>query len=572
MNSEGSVESSNLGKIYTNAWALPAEAGAQSGTKKTRVDIGNTGDKSLLVAARVISNKPSLVDAFINYFHHIFNYVKVVDGNQTILLKINSLRNRLGLSASEIKNAESTGELKSLISDKASTIKFMGDLKQTYGGHLLPEFESTLSKVIQTALPLIKKQDTAVVEHDKKRFAVSVVQRQDQTKKLELFQISKRLGKGGFGEVFETMALHEPKSTSKVVLKEAVAANVDQQYSAADDVRNEVYLLNDIHENGPVCGIQTKPHRLIELGKPNQVALLGARYEGDFSDAVTNASGRDPMTEAFQLLAGLKALADKKIVHGDIKPENMLYNRGTVHIADFGGARKMAEGLPSVFTPIYLPYSDWQKAQGLENMRAPEIQVDINDALNQLKLKTDVFAMGCSLYYAFSGTMPYKPDNSGAGLPDTSVRPPPLKDVHPKINALIQRMMDADSHNRPTADEAFQEYSQVLQQNSSSDFNIRYSFERIQKDVMPKYINTYSPSKILPANTVVANEWDARGDYFNLNHNPRIPLNFHRIWPQGNDQVGLLVWNNNRRDFDLATYNRYTDGNFNTWLKAKLKR
>jgi serine/threonine protein kinase len=40
---------------------------------------------------------------------------------------------------------------------------------------------------------------------------------------------------------------------------------------------------------------------------------------------------------------GMKAINEKKIIHRDIKLENLLLKKGVVKISDFGFARKLTE-------------------------------------------------------------------------------------------------------------------------------------------------------------------------------------------------------------------------------------
>jgi len=97
----------------------------------------------------------------------------------------------------------------------------------------------------------------------------------------------------------------------------------------------------------------------------------------------------------FQILEGLHAVHAAGMVHRDIKPHNvMLDEEDRVLLTDFGLARHVHGGVP------YRTRTD--QSMGTPNYRAPEQAVD---AAN-VDLRADVYGVGATLYYLFTGKRP----------------------------------------------------------------------------------------------------------------------------------------------------------------------
>lgn len=68
-------------------------------------------------------------------------------------------------------------------------------------------------------------------------------------------------------------------------------------------------------------------------------------------------SEEETLGVARQLLSAFKVLSDNGILHRDIKPSNILFNSGTVKLADFGFCKCLAPNemaYTMVGSPIYM--------------------------------------------------------------------------------------------------------------------------------------------------------------------------------------------------------------------------
>ena len=206
------------------------------------------------------------------------------------------------------------------------------------------------------------------------------------------YRILARIGEGGMGIVCRGFDLD---------LEETVAVKFLRADLAEDDTlrtrfRREVKLARRV----------THPNvaRVFEFGRDGTLCFLTMEFvPGDSLQALLGRAGLLPPQEVRALAVGLcEALAaahDADVVHGDIKPANILIapGRGAV-LTDFGIAqaltdpRRVDEGLSG--TPFYMAP---EQARG-----------------ERIGPQTDVYALGVVLFEALTGTSPW-PDRDAMG-------------------------------------------------------------------------------------------------------------------------------------------------------------
>ncbi|KAJ4712311.1 Protein kinase [Melia azedarach] len=145
---------------------------------------------------------------------------------------------------------------------------------------------------------------------------------------------------------------------------------------------------------------------------------------------------------ALDLARGLSYLHSQKIVHRDVKTENMLLDKTrTVKIADFGVARVEASNP-----------NDMTGETGTLGYMAPEV---LNG--NPYNRKCDVYSFGICLWEIYCCDMPY-PDLSFSEVTSAVVRQnlrPEIPRCCPSSLAnVMKRCWDANADKRPEMDEA----------------------------------------------------------------------------------------------------------------------
>jgi hypothetical protein len=125
-----------------------------------------------------------------------------------------------------------------------------------------------------------------------------------------------------------------------------------------------------------------------------------------------------------QLLAALAALAAAGVVHGDVKPRNIVVHEGTVRVIDFGASAVLDLSGRSERVP----------ARGTRWFMAPEVAAS-EDGWTTLTPAVDVFGAGRVLSLAESAMRSCAP-----------------------LRALVERMTAVDAGDRPTMAEALREW------------------------------------------------------------------------------------------------------------------
>lgn len=143
---------------------------------------------------------------------------------------------------------------------------------------------------------------------------------------------------------------------------------------------------------------------------------------------------------ASDVCEALRAIHKENILHRDISPDNiMLCNNGTVKLLDFGAARFSA-GIDSRVTVIVKP--------GF----APPEQYD---KVNRQDLRTDIYALGATLYYALTGTKPEESTNRKVA--DTLKEPSQLdKSIPQQISTAVMRAMAVEPQYRFSSVDEFE--------------------------------------------------------------------------------------------------------------------
>ncbi|GAA2180740.1 hypothetical protein GCM10009785_12860 [Brooklawnia cerclae] len=167
-----------------------------------------------------------------------------------------------------------------------------------------------------------------------------------------------------------------------------------------------------------------------------------------------------------EVASGLQAAHDAGITHRDVKPANIVLHAqpdadGTLPdllerpelghpvLVDFGIARLVDESGTQLTRPA--------TAIGTAAYMSPE------QARGQIVgPASDVYSLGCVLYYLFLGHPPFMADNSVAIAHSQAFDPPvPLgelsPDVPPALDTLVARMLAKDPSIRPTASEVSRE-------------------------------------------------------------------------------------------------------------------
>ncbi|MCP4659462.1 MAG: tetratricopeptide repeat protein [bacterium] len=230
------------------------------------------------------------------------------------------------------------------------------------------------------------------------------------------------LGRGGMGEVYRAEDLRLGQDVALKFLPPAL----EQDAAVRERFLDEVRLARKVsHAN--VC-------RVYDLGDAEGLPFLSMEYvDGENVQALLKRVGRLPGERAAEvslgICRGLAATHGRGILHGDLKPSNVMIDAdGRVRLTDFGLAT-LADS-PAAHhggTPAYM---------------APEQHQD-----REATRRSELYALGLVMYELFTGRRAFGPESPA----------PPSRWVgtlDPTVERVILWCLEKDPGNRPASAEA----------------------------------------------------------------------------------------------------------------------
>lgn len=253
------------------------------------------------------------------------------------------------------------------------------------------------------------------------------------------YQIRRRLGEGGFGEVFEAW---DNKLRRSVALKQLKPLSI---VSGANHLLAEARLSASLKHSAFV-----KIFAIDAVGDDGAQSIVMELVEGETLGqfgAIRTVTHDQALDIAAQVADALHEAHQAKLVHGDIKPSNlMLEASGKVRILDFGLARQIdRQATESVLLT--------SETQGTVAYLAPERLMGQASSPH-----SDMYSLGAVLYELIAGQRPF-PELRGlalaaAHLNSSSAAWPFAPDCGPAIVALVRAMTAKDPDQRPRSMQA----------------------------------------------------------------------------------------------------------------------
>jgi tetratricopeptide (TPR) repeat protein len=252
------------------------------------------------------------------------------------------------------------------------------------------------------------------------------------------YRLVRLLGEGGFAEVYLGEHIHLGTEAAIKVLTARLSSEEIEQF------RNEARTIAHLKH----------PHiiRVLDFGVDNGTPFLVMDYvaNGTLRQRFPSDIQLPPETIlpfVMQTAAALRHAHDQKLIHRDVKPENMLFDGEKVFLSDFGIA-VVAHNSLSMNTQDQvgtLPYMAPEQLQG------------------KPRLASDQYALGVVVYEWLTGTRPFN------GMPweivsqHFSTPPPPLREKVPTLSPMIEQVVLkalAKDHEQRFA--SVQEFAQAL--------------------------------------------------------------------------------------------------------------
>jgi serine/threonine protein kinase len=248
------------------------------------------------------------------------------------------------------------------------------------------------------------------------------------------YELLGRLGAGGMGRVFLGMSAAGRPVAVKIVHAELAA---DPDFRAR--------FSTEVAAARKVSGLFTA--LVVDADVDAPVPWLATAYVAgpSLSEAVRD---RGPLTAAslLALAAGLAksltAIHAAGVVHGDLKPSNVLLALDGPRVIDFG-ISQAAEAAPLARAGLVV---------GTPSFMSPEQAA--GEGVGSL---SDVFSLGAVLAYAATGRKPFGAGQPAAVLERVVREAADLRDAPAEVRPLIERCLAKDPGRRPTAAEMLAE-------------------------------------------------------------------------------------------------------------------
>ena len=257
------------------------------------------------------------------------------------------------------------------------------------------------------------------------------------------FLLERELGRGGMGGVYmgRDKMLDRPVAV-KVMLKE-YGADADFVEKFKREAQAAAKLIHpniaQVYSYGIADGM---PYIAMEL-------VAGGSLDKLMQNAGASIDIPRVMKICEQVAQALRCAADQGLVHGDVKPENVLLDaNGNAKLVDFGLAAMQKDTNEIWGTPYYI---------------APE-----KVKKEPVDYRADMYSLGGTIYHALTGVAPFEGDDAaavvrkrfeGAPVPPSKIR----ADISPQIDALVLKMLALNPSDRfPSFEALLQEYGRVM--------------------------------------------------------------------------------------------------------------
>ncbi len=257
------------------------------------------------------------------------------------------------------------------------------------------------------------------------------------------FLLERELGRGGMGGVYmgRDKMLDRPVAV-KVMLKEygADAEFVEKFKREAQAAARLIHPnIAQVYSYGIADGM---PYIAMEL-------VAGGSLDQLMKNAGAATDIPRVMKICEQVAQALRCAADQGLVHGDVKPENVLLDaNGNAKLVDFGLAAMQKDTNEIWGTPYYI---------------APE-----KVKKEPVDYRADMYSLGGTIYHALTGVAPFEGDDAtavvrkrfeGAPVPPSKIR----ADISPQIDALVLKMLALNPADRfPSFEALLQEFGRVM--------------------------------------------------------------------------------------------------------------
>src|SRR5581483_893282 len=206
------------------------------------------------------------------------------------------------------------------------------------------------------------------------------------------YQLLERLGVGAMGAVLKAIKKDTNETVALKILKPELAKDVEfvQRFN------REALAVQALHHPNII--------RAVQIGKSGDYHFFAMEFvDGESASKIIKSRGKMPerltLSVVRQIASALDHAWKNQIIHRDIKPDNIMVTRdGVAKLTDLGLARTVKQQSTLTITGVVMgspAYISPEQATGEKN----------------LDTRSDIYALGASLYHMLTGEVPYDGDS-----------------------------------------------------------------------------------------------------------------------------------------------------------------
>lgn len=306
------------------------------------------------------------------------------------------------------------------------------------------------------------------------------------------YRLIRLLGHGGFADVYLGEHIYLGTQAAIKVLDTQLTSDETEQF------RQEARTIAQLEHLHIV--------RVLDFGVEGQRPFLVMTYAPDGSLRQRYPRGtRLPLEKIVlyirQVADALQFAHDEKLIHRDVKPENMLLKRNDeVLLSDFGLAIVTQSSSHEIARDI----------SGTIAYMAPE------QARGKPRPASDQYALGIVVYEWLCGKRPFEGSYQEMAVQHVLTPPPPLHELHPDISSaleeVVMKALDKDPHQRFAR---IRDFAEALEQASLNEKSSSIMLPPQQAPARASGVATpHESANIttrLPSDTIYALAWSPDG-------------------------------------------------------------
>ena len=266
----------------------------------------------------------------------------------------------------------------------------------------------------------------------------------------------KKLGKGGYGKVYQVL---DEKENKNYAIKRIPIVDLNEEEK--DFVKNEAKILSSINDEHIVkyydsCEDDKYFNILMEYCEGSELK----KFILDYKDKNEFIKEEIIYNIALDLCLGIKVIHENSLIHRDLKPENIFIdNNCKIKIGDFGVSKKLGTNQKFAITSV-----------GTDFYMAPEILKG-----EEYNNEVDIWSYGCIIYELITLKVCFE-SKSRFGFMDNITKKShgkiDLKKYNSKWQDLIDLLLKKNYRERPNISQVYSlliDYKNIFRKEKEKD-------------------------------------------------------------------------------------------------------